>query len=457
MFDNITRKFEETLKKLKGEHKLTELNMAEPMKDLRRALLDADVSYDVAKRFIAQVKKDALGSKVYTQLNPEEALTKIIYDKLTDLMGSERVEMNTDGHPAVVLMSGLQGSGKTTLSGKIALLHKKQQPLLVACDVYRPAAITQLQVVGERIGVPVYTEPGNSNPVEIALHGIEHAKEEGLDLVIIDTAGRLAVDDEMMDEIAAIKDAVKPSETLFVVDSMTGQDAVNTAKAFNDRLNIDGVAITKLDGDTRGGAALSICSVVRKPIKFIGTGEKMQDISPFNPRGMASRILGRGDLEDLLDKIQRIEDEISKEEEERLAKGEFDFYDFRKQIKNIKRMGSLKSLIQLIPGMSKLTEGLNIDDNAFIAIEAMIDSMTPAERRKPEIINRSRINRIAAGSGKDPKAVQNLMYQFMQMRQMMVMMSNPMAAMKAGRNQGFGDEKRKGMRMNRLGKKRFKR
>lgn len=443
MFNNLSERLERSFKILKGEGKITEINIAETMKDVRRALLDADVNYKVAKQFTDTVKQKALGQNVINALKPKELMVKIVHDELTALMGGEEAPLVLEGKPAVILMSGLQGSGKTTFSGKLALRLKKRgrRPLLVAGDVYRPAAIEQLKVLAEQIGVPVYTEEGNKNPVEIAQNAIKHAKASNLDLVIVDTAGRLAVDEEMMREIAAIKKVVNPDETLFVVDSMTGQDAVNTAKAFNDRLDFNGVILTKLDGDTRGGAALSIRTVVDKPIKFVGLGEKMEDIQEFNPEGMASRILGMGDIVELAKRAQEIYDQKEAERlQEKIRKNKFDFEDFMKQIQQIKKMGNIKDLASMIPGVGKAIKDIDIDNNAFKGIEAIINSMTVQERQNPEIINASRRQRIAKGSGTSLQEVNRLLKQFEETRKMMRMatggMKNPMAMMKQMRQQG---------------------
>ena len=426
MFDNLSSKLDKALHVLKGHGRITEVNVAETMKEVRRALLDADVNYKIAKQFTNRVKEKALGQNVLTALKPGQLMVKIVKDELTELMGGQAAGLNLTGNPTVILMSGLQGSGKTTFSGKLAnwLKSKKtKQPLLVAADVYRPAAIDQLKVVGEQIGVEVYTEPENKNPVEIAKNAIEYAKKNGKNVVIIDTAGRLAVDEEMMNEIAAIHEAVKPQETLFVVDAMTGQDAVNTAKAFNDRLDFEGVILTKLDGDARGGAALSIKSVVNKPIKFIGTGEKMTDLDVFHPDRMADRILGMGDVVSLVERAQeQYDEEEARRLQKKIAKNQFGFDDFLKQIQQIKKMGNIKDLMGMIPGMSKAMKGVDIDDDAFKGIEAIIYSMTPAERRTPAIINGSRKKRIAKGSGKSVTEVNQLLKQFNQMAKMMKMM-----------------------------------
>ncbi len=426
MFDNLSSKLDKALHVLKGHGRITEVNVAETMKEVRRALLDADVNYKIAKQFTNKVKEKALGQNVLTSLNPGQLMVKIVKDELTELMGGETAGINLSGTPSVILMSGLQGSGKTTFSGKLAnwlKTKKTKQPLLVAADVYRPAAIDQLKVVGEQIGVEVYTEPENKNPVKIAQNAIDYAKKNGKNVVIIDTAGRLAVDEEMMNEIAAIHKAVQPQETLFVVDAMTGQDAVNTAKAFNDRLDFEGVILTKLDGDARGGAALSIKSVVDKPIKFIGTGEKMTDVDVFHPDRMAERILGMGDVVSLVERAQeQYDEEEARKLQKKIAKNQFGFDDFLKQIQQIKKMGNIKDLMGMIPGMGKAMKGVDIDDDAFKGIEAIIHSMTPKERRNPAIINGSRKKRIARGSGSSVTEVNQLLKQFNQMAKMMKMM-----------------------------------
>lgn len=438
MFESLTEKLEKSLQILKGQGKITEINVAETLKDVRRALIDADVNYKVAKQFVDTVKTKALGQNVLTALKPKELMLKIVHDELTTLMGGETAPVNLSGNPTVILMSGLQGSGKTTLSGKLARKLKSEKgkrPLLVACDVYRPAAIDQLKVLGEQIEVPVYTEEGNKNPVEIAKNAIAYAKNNHLDLVIVDTAGRLAVDEQMMNEIEAIKNAIKPQETLFVVDSMTGQDAVNTAKSFNDRLDFDGVVLTKLDGDTRGGAALTIRNVVNKPIKFVGTGEKLDAIDQFHPDRMAARILGQGDIMTLVEKAQNIinEDE-AKQLQRKISKDQFNFDDFLAQIQQIKKMGNIKDLASMIPGVGKAIKDIDIDDNAFKGIEAIIRSMTLAERQNPSIINGSRRQRIARGSGTSLQEVNRLLTQFEQTRKMLKQASqfksNPMKMMR---------------------------
>ena len=427
MFENLSDRLERSFKILKGEGKITEINVAETLKDVRRALLDADVNYKVAKNFTDTVKQKALGMNVLTAVKPSQLMVKIVHDELAQLMGGQAVPVNLEGRPAIVLMSGLQGSGKTTFSGKLANMLKTKnhkEPLLVACDVYRPAAIEQLKVVGESVGVPVYSEPENKNVVEIANNAIREAKSKACDVVIIDAAGRLAIDEEMMNEIATLKEAVNPSETLFVVDSMTGQDAVNTAKEFNDRLDFDGVVLTKLDGDTRGGAALSIRTVVTKPIKFVGTGEKMEAVDVFHPDRMADRILGMGDIVSLVERAQQQFDEKqARELEKKIMKNKFDFNDFMSQIQQIKKMGNIKDLAAMIPGVGKAIKDIDIDDNAFKGIEAIINSMTPKERSHPEIINQSRRNRIAKGSGTTIQDVNRLMKQFDNMRKMMKMVT----------------------------------
>ncbi len=427
MFENLSDRLERSFKILKGEGKITEINVAETLKDVRRALLDADVNFKVAKQFTDTVKQKAMGMNVLTAVKPSQLMVKIVHDELTELMGGKAVELKLENRPAIILMSGLQGSGKTTFSGKLANMLKTRQhkkPLLVACDVYRPAAIEQLKVVGESVGVDVYTEEGNKDVVEIAQNAIRKAKQESYNVVIIDTAGRLAVDEEMMNEIETLKKAVNPDETLFVVDSMTGQDAVNTAKEFNDRLDFDGVVLTKLDGDTRGGAALSIRTVVTKPIKFVGTGEKMEAIDVFHPERMADRILGMGDVVSLVERAQQqFDEEEAKRLEKKIRKNKFDFDDFMGQIQQIKKMGNIKDLASMIPGVGKAIRDIDIDDNAFKSIEAIIQSMTPKERANPDIINQSRKLRIAKGSGTKIEEVNRLMKQFDQTRKMMRMVS----------------------------------
>ena len=451
MFENLSDRLERSFKILKGEGRITEINVAETMKDVRRALLDADVNFKVAKSFTDTVKKKALGMNVLTAVKPGQLMVKIVHDELAQLMGGEAVGLKLDGRPAVVLMSGLQGSGKTTFSGKLANLLKNKQhknPLLVACDVYRPAAIEQLKVVGEQIGVPVYTEEGNKNVNEIALHAIQEAKAKSYDVVIIDTAGRLAVDEQMMDEIASLKKVVNADETLFVVDSMTGQDAVNTAKEFNDRLNFDGVVLTKLDGDTRGGAALSIRTVVDKPIKFIGTGEKMEALDVFHPDRMADRILGMGDVVSLVERAQeQFDEEEARRLQKKIQKNKFDFNDFLKQIEQIKKMGNLKDLASMIPGVGKAIKDVDIDDNAFKGIEAIIKSMTPRERTNPEVLNQSRRMRIAKGSGTNIQEVNRLIKQFDQTRKMMKMVTGNQMKSMMSRMKDFKGQMPEGMNM----------
>ena len=434
MFENLSDRLERSFKILKGEGQITEINVASTLKDVRRALLDADVNFKVAKGFTDKVKEKALGMNVLTAVKPGQLMVKIVHDELADLMGGEAVDINLEGHPAIILMSGLQGSGKTTFSGKLGNLLKSKRnkkPLLAACDVYRPAAIEQLKVVGEQIQVPVYTEPENKDVVAIARHAIQEAKAKGNDVVIVDTAGRLAVDEEMMNEIASLKEALHPSETLFVVDAMTGQDAVNTAKEFNDRLDFDGVILTKLDGDTRGGAALSIRTIVTKPIKFVGTGEKMEALDVFHPNRMADRILGMGDIVSLVERAQeQFDEEEAKRLQRKIQKNKFDFNDFLGQIEQIKKMGNLKDLASMIPGVGKAIKDVDIDDNAFMSIEAIIRSMTPKERTNPEILNTSRRQRIAKGSGTNIQEVNKLIKQFDQTRKMMKMVTgNQMAGM----------------------------
>ena len=423
MFENLIDRLESSFKILKGEGKITEINVAETLKDVRKALLDADVSYKIAKTFCDDVKKIALGQNVLKAVKPSQMMVKIVHDELTRLMGTEATDINIKGEPGIVLVAGLQGSGKTTFSGKLALNCKTKRGkkvLLAAGDVYRPAAIDQLKVLGEQIGVEVYTEEGSKDPVSIAKNAVAKAKAEGYSLVIVDTAGRLAVDEEMMNEIAAIKEAINPTETLFVVDSMTGQDAVETAKAFNDRLNFDGVVLTKLDGDTRGGAALSIRTVVSKPIKFIGTGEKLEAIDQFHPNRMADRILGMGDVVSLVERAQeQFDEEQAKKLQRKLARNQFDFNDFLAQIEQIKKMGNIKDLLGMIPGIGKAVKDMDIDDNAFKGVEAIIRSMTPKERANPDIINNSRKERIARGSGTTLQEVNRLMKQFEQIRKTM--------------------------------------
>ena len=427
MFDNLSERLERSFKILKGEGRITEINVAETLKDVRRALLDADVNYKVAKSFTDQVKAKALGQNVLTAVKPGQLLVKIVHDELAQLMGGQATDINLKGHPAVILMAGLNGAGKTTLSGKLALLLKSKRgrkPLLVACDVYRPAAVEQLRVLAEQIEVPIYMNLECKDPVQIAREGIHEAKAKGYDTVIVDTAGRLAIDEELMREIAAIKEAAQPDETLFVVDAMTGQDAVNTAKEFNERLDFDGVVLTKLDGDTRGGAALSIRTVVDKPIKFVGTGEKMEALDVFHPERMADRILGMGDIVSLVERAQEQYDEKEAQRlQRRIQKNQFDFNDFLAQIQQIKKMGNLKDLASMIPGVGKALKDVDIDDDAFKGIEAIILSMTPKERQRPEILNQSRKMRIAKGSGTSIQEVNRLVKQFDQTRKMMKMMT----------------------------------
>ena len=427
MFENLSDRLERSFKILKGEGKITEINVAETLKDVRRALLDADVNYKVAKTFTDTVKQKALGMNVLTAVKPSQLMVKIVHDELTALMGGVASELQLNNRPAIILMSGLQGSGKTTFCGKLANMLKNKQhksPLLVACDVYRPAAIEQLKVVGETVGVTVYSEPESKDVVSIAQNAIRLAKQQNHNVVIVDTAGRLAVDEEMMNEIAMLKEALQPDETLFVVDSMTGQDAVNTAKEFNDRLDFDGVVLTKLDGDTRGGAALSIRTVVTKPIKFVGTGEKMEAIDVFHPERMADRILGMGDIVSLVERAQeQFDEKQAKEVEKKIRKNQFDFNDFMSQIQQIKKMGNIKDLAAMIPGVGKAIKDVDIDDNAFKGIEAMINSMTPHERSHPEVLNQSRRLRIAKGSGTNIQEVNRLIKQFDQTRKMMKMVT----------------------------------
>jgi len=428
MFENLTEKFDRAFKVLKGQGQITEINVAETLKEVRRALLDADVSFNTAKDFTTKVREKALGRNVLTAISPGQLLTKICHEELIELMGGDQAEINIKGNPGIILMSGLQGSGKTTFSGKLAnyLKNKKgKNPLLVACDVYRPAAIDQLHVLGEQIGVEVYSNRDEKNPVAIALAAVAYAKSKSFNVVIIDTAGRLAIDQQMMNEIAEVKKAIQPTETLFVVDAMTGQDAVNTAKAFNDKINFDGVILTKLDGDTRGGAALSIKSIVEKPIKFVGTGEKMDALDVFYPARMADRILGMGDVVSLVEKAQEQFDEVeAKKLQKKIAQNKFDFDDFYAQLQQIKKMGNVKDLMGMIPGMGKAMKNVDIKDDAFKAIEAIIQSMTPKERAQPDLMNTSRKNRIAIGSGTNIQEVNKLMKQFGETKKMMHMMSN---------------------------------
>ena len=427
MFDNLSERLERSFKILKGEGKITEINVAETLKDVRRALLDADVNYKVAKNFTDTVKEKVLGQNVLTAVKPSQLMVKIVHDELTTLMGGDTAEIELKGRPAVILMSGLQGSGKTTFSGKLARMmksKKNRKPLLVACDVYRPAAIEQLKVLGQQVEVPVYSELDSKDPVQIALNAIQEAKAKGYDLVIVDTAGRLAIDEQMMNEIEAIKKAINPDATLFVVDAMTGQDAVNTAREFNERLDFTGVVLTKLDGDTRGGAALSIRTVVNKPIMFVGTGEKLDAVDQFHPARMADRILGMGDIVSLVERAQeQYDEEEAKRLQKKIQKNQFDFNDFLTQIHQIKKMGNLKELASMIPGVGKAIKDIDIDDNAFKSIEAIIYSMTPEERTHPEILNGTRRTRIAKGSGTSIQEVNRLLKQFDQTRKMMKMVT----------------------------------
>ncbi|MDD2964829.1 MAG: signal recognition particle protein [Bacteroidales bacterium] len=427
MFEGLSEKLDRAFKVLKGQGHISEINVAETMKEVRKALLDADVSYKIAKQFTDDVKQKALGQNVLTAISPSQLMVKIVHDELTALMGGDKTDINTKGSPAVILMAGLQGSGKTTFSAKLAnyLKTKKgKQVLLTACDVYRPAAIDQLKVLGAQIEVEVYSEPENKNPVAIAKNAIKHAKEKGIGVVVVDTAGRLAVDEQMMDEIGRIRDAITPEEILFVVDSMTGQDAVNTAKAFNDKLNFDGVVLTKLDGDTRGGAALTIRAVVDKPIKFVGLGEKMDALDIFYPTRMADRILGMGDIVSLVERAQeQYNEEEARKLQQKIAKDQFNFDDFMSQIKQIKKMGNVKDLVSMLPGVGKMMKDIDIDDNAFKSIEAIIQSMTPQERQNPVILNGSRRKRIAMGSGTDIQEVNRLIKQFDETRKVMKMMT----------------------------------
>ena len=428
MFENLSDKIDRAFKILKGQGKITEVNVSETLKEIRKALLDADVNYAVAKKFTDEIKEKALGQNVLTSVSPGQLMTKITRDELAELMGGKNAELKMTGNPTVILMSGLQGSGKTTFSGKLANFLKTKRgknPLLVACDIYRPAAIDQLKVLGEQIGVAVYSDVENKDAVSIAKKGIQFAKDNNHSVVIIDTAGRLAIDEQMMNEIAAVKKAVSPDEILFVVDAMTGQDAVNTAKAFNEKLDFGGVVLTKLDGDTRGGAALSIKSVVNKPIKFVGTGEKMEAIDVFHPDRMADRILGMGDVVTLVERAQeQFNEEESKKLQKKIAKNAFDFDDFLGQLQQIKKMGNMKDLIGMIPGIGKAVKDIDINEKAFVGIEAIIHSMTPAERKNPDLMNGSRRQRIAKGSGTNIQEVNKLMKQFEDMRKMMRMMGN---------------------------------
>lgn len=429
MFENLTDKFERAFKVLKGQGQITEINVAETLKEVRRALLDADVNFKTAKDFTNTVKEKALGRNVLTAVSPGQLMIKICHEELVELMGGNEVEINVKGNPGIVLMSGLQGSGKTTFSGKLASYLKSKKGknvLLVACDVYRPAAIDQLHVLGEQLGIEVFSNKEEKDPVRIAQAAIQHAKSKGFNVVIVDTAGRLAVDEQMMDEIARVKQAIQPTETLFVVDSMTGQDAVNTAKAFNDRINFDGVVLTKLDGDTRGGAALSIKAIVEKPIKFVGTGEKMDALDVFYPKRMADRILGMGDVVSLVERAQeQFDEEEAKKLQRRIQKDQFDFNDFLAQLQQIKKMGNVKDLMGMIPGMGKAMKDVDIQDDAFKHIEAIILSMTPKERANPGLINGQRKNRLATGSGTSIQEVNKLMKQFEDTKKMMKLMSNP--------------------------------
>ena len=437
MFESLSERLERSFKILKGQGKITEINVAETLKDVRKALLDADVNYKTAKTFTETVKEKALGQDVLNSLKPNQLMVKIVHDELAELMGGTSVDINLKGNPAVILMSGLQGSGKTTFSGKLANMlksKKAKRPLLVAGDVYRPAAIEQLKVLGEQLSIPVYSEEGSKNPVEIAQNAIKFAKQNQNDIVIVDTAGRLAVDEQMMNEIAAIKKAINPQEILFVVDAMTGQDAVNTAKEFNDRLNFDGVVLTKLDGDTRGGAALSIRSVVNKPIKFVGTGEKMDALDVFHPARMADRILGMGDIVSLVERAQeQYDEEEARRLQKKIAKNQFDFNDFISQIQQIKKMGNIKDLAAMIPGMGKALKDVEIEDDAFKGIEAIIHSMTPYERENPGVLNGSRKARIATGSGTTIVEVNRLLKQFDQTSKMMRAVATQKGKMKLRR------------------------
>ncbi len=437
MFESLGERLERSFKILKGEGQITELNVAETLKDVRKALLNADVNYKVAKTFTDTVKEKALGQNVLTSLKPSQLMVKIVHDELAQLMGGTAVDIKLEGSPSIILMSGLQGSGKTTFSGKLANMlktKKSKKPLLVACDVYRPAAIEQLKVLGEQIGIPVYSEIDSKDPVSIAQNAIQEAKKNGNDVVIIDTAGRLAVDEQMMNEIAAVKAAVNPNEILFVVDSMTGQDAVNTAREFNERLDFDGVVLTKLDGDTRGGAALSIRSVVNKPIKFIGTGEKMEAIDVFHPERMADRILGMGDIVSLVERAQaQYDEEEARRLQKKISKNQFDFNDFLAQIQQVKKMGNLKDLASMIPGVGKALKNVEIDDNAFKGIEAIIYSMTPRERTNPSILDSSRRMRIAKGSGTNLQDVNRLIKQFDETRKLMRTITQNQGKFKLGR------------------------
>jgi len=429
MFENLTDKFERAFKVLKGQGQITEINVAETLKEVRRALLDADVNFNTAKNFTNIVKEKALGRDVLNALSPSQLMVKICHEELVELMGGNETEINLKGNPAIILMSGLQGSGKTTFTGKLGnyLKNKKgKKVLLVACDVYRPAAIDQLHVLGDQLGIEVYSNKEDKNPVNIASSAVIHARSNGFNVVIVDTAGRLAIDDLMMDEIAKVKEAINPSETLFVVDSMTGQDAVNTAKAFNEKINFDGVVLTKLDGDTRGGAALSIKAIVNKPIKFVGTGEKMDALDVFYPSRMADRILGMGDVVSLVERAQeQFDEEEARKLQKKIMKNQFDFNDFLAQLQQVKKMGNVKDLMAMIPGMGKAMKDVDVPDDAFKGVEAIILSMTPKERANPALLNTSRKNRIAKGSGTNIQEVNKLIKQFEDMRKMMKMMSNP--------------------------------
>lgn len=428
MFDNLQDKIEKSFKVLKGQGQITEVNVAETLKEVRRSLLDADVDFKTAKQFTENVKEKALGQNVLKAVSPGQLLVKITHEELKELMGGEEADLNLSGDPATILLAGLQGSGKTTLAGKLAYFlenKKSRKPLLIACDVYRPAAIDQLHTIAERIGIEVFSDKESKDPVDIAQRGLKHAKENGHDTAIVDTAGRLAIDQDMMEEISALKKALKPQETLFVVDSMTGQDAVKTAKAFNEQLDYEGVVLTKLDGDTRGGAALSVRSVVKKPIKFIGTGEKMEDIDIFYPQRMADRILGMGDVVSLVERAQeQVDEEEARKVQKKIQKDQFDFDDFLKQLQQIKKMGSVKDLMGMIPGMGKAIKDMDIDDDAFKGIEAIIKSMTPEERGNPKLIDGSRKKRIANGSGTSVQEVNQLLKQFKEMSKMMKKMGS---------------------------------
>lgn len=445
MFDNLSDKLDRAFKVLKGQGKITEINVAETLKEVRKALLDADVNYKIAKDFTDRVKEKAIGANVLTAISPSQLMIKLVNDELVALMGGVQEEINLKGNPSIILIAGLQGSGKTTFSGKLAnyLKSKGKTPMLVAADVYRPAAIEQLRILSEQIGVEAYTDFESKDPVSIAQEGIKKAKANGCNVVIIDTAGRLAVDEQMMDEIARVKASVNPNEILFVVDAMTGQDAVNTAKAFNDRLDFDGVVLTKLDGDTRGGAAITIKAVVNKPIKFIGTGEKMEAIDVFYPERMASRILGMGDVVSLVERAQQQFDEVeSAKLQKKIRKNQFDFSDFLNQLQQIKKMGNLKDLMGMIPGMGKMVKDIDISDDAFKHIEAIIQSMTPTERGQPEVINGNRKKRIASGSGRSIEEVNKLLKQFEDMKKMMKMMNGGGNPLKMMRNNPFAGMKR---------------